>query len=109
MKTSNTHMLRWKIAIKEDRGNMKIIYKEGTSHTNSDGLGRWPLDNVKSNPAYDPEVEAKILIKFIEIDRRRQFRFSEWESGSGTPDTDHIGQKETETFILVIDFSELHN
>ncbi|MBW0578941.1 hypothetical protein O181_118656 [Austropuccinia psidii MF-1] len=50
-------MLRWQIAIQEYRGNMTIIYKEGKSHTNADGLSRWPLDNVKSNPAYDPEVQ----------------------------------------------------
>ncbi|MBW0488756.1 hypothetical protein O181_028471 [Austropuccinia psidii MF-1] len=55
MRTTNRHMLRWKIAIQEYRWNMKIIYKEGKSHTNADGLSRWPLDNVKSNPAYDPE------------------------------------------------------
>ncbi|MBW0552245.1 hypothetical protein O181_091960 [Austropuccinia psidii MF-1] len=77
MKTTNRHMLRWQIAIQEYRGNMTIIYKEGKSHTNADGLSRWPLDNVKSNPAYDPEVAAKIHIHFIEIDRRKNFRFAE--------------------------------
>ncbi|MBW0514039.1 hypothetical protein O181_053754 [Austropuccinia psidii MF-1] len=51
MKTTNRHMLRWQIAIQEYRGNMTIIYKEGKSHTNAGGLSRWPLDNVKSNPA----------------------------------------------------------
>ncbi|MBW0540024.1 hypothetical protein O181_079739 [Austropuccinia psidii MF-1] len=51
MKTTNRHMLRWKIAIKEYRGNMNIIYKEGKSHNNADGLSRWPLDNVKGNSA----------------------------------------------------------
>ncbi|MBW0482110.1 hypothetical protein O181_021825 [Austropuccinia psidii MF-1] len=54
MKTTNRHMLRWKIAIQKYRGNMNIIYKEGKSHTNADGLSRWPLDNVKSNTAYEP-------------------------------------------------------
>ncbi|MBW0570941.1 hypothetical protein O181_110656 [Austropuccinia psidii MF-1] len=39
MKTTNRHMLRWQIAIQEYRGNMTIIYKEGKSHTNADGLG----------------------------------------------------------------------
>ncbi|MBW0560253.1 hypothetical protein O181_099968 [Austropuccinia psidii MF-1] len=67
MKTTNRHMLRWKIAIQEYRGNLDIIYKEGKSHTNSDGLRRWPLDNVKSNPAYDPKGAAKIPIHFMEI------------------------------------------
>ncbi|MBW0566251.1 hypothetical protein O181_105966 [Austropuccinia psidii MF-1] len=90
MKTTNRHMLRWKIAIQEYRGNMTIIYKEYKSHTNSDGLRRWPLDNLKRNPAYDPELVANIPIHFMEIDRRKNFRFSEWEPGSGTPDSGDI-------------------
>ncbi|MBW0478878.1 hypothetical protein O181_018593 [Austropuccinia psidii MF-1] len=77
MKTTNRHMLRWQIAIQEDRGNMANIYKEGKSHHNADGLSRWPLDNVRSNPAYDPDVAAKIPIQFMEIDGRKSFRFSE--------------------------------
>ncbi|MBW0507946.1 hypothetical protein O181_047661 [Austropuccinia psidii MF-1] len=40
MKNTNIHMLRWKIAIQEYRGNMTIICKEGKSHTNADGLRR---------------------------------------------------------------------
>ncbi|MBW0479010.1 hypothetical protein O181_018725 [Austropuccinia psidii MF-1] len=91
MKTTNRHMLMWHIAIQEYRGNMTTIYKEGQSPTNADGLSRWPLDNVKRNPAYDPELEAKIPTHFMEIDRRKNFRFYEWEQGSGTPksgDTD---------------------
>ncbi|MBW0474211.1 hypothetical protein O181_013926 [Austropuccinia psidii MF-1] len=70
---------------------MTIIYKEGKSHTNADGLSRWSLDNVKSKPAYDLEVAAKISIHFMKIDRRKNFRFSEWAPVSGTPtsvDTD---------------------
>ncbi|MBW0534415.1 hypothetical protein O181_074130 [Austropuccinia psidii MF-1] len=63
---------------------MTIIYKEGRSHTNADVLSRWPLDNVGSNPAYDPEVAAKLPIHFMGIDRRKNFRFSEWAPGSGT-------------------------
>ncbi|MBW0461923.1 hypothetical protein O181_001638 [Austropuccinia psidii MF-1] len=51
MNTTNRHMLRCQIAIQEYRGNMKIIYKEGKSHTNADGLIRWPQDNFTSNPA----------------------------------------------------------
>ncbi|MBW0562811.1 hypothetical protein O181_102526 [Austropuccinia psidii MF-1] len=83
MKTTNRHMMRWKIAIQEYRGNMNIIYKEVKSHTNADDLSRWPLDSVKSNPAYDPEVAAKIPIHFMEIDRKKKFRFSEWAPESG--------------------------
>ncbi|MBW0523847.1 hypothetical protein O181_063562 [Austropuccinia psidii MF-1] len=109
MKTTNRHMLRWQIAIQEYRGNMTIIYKEGKSHTNEDGLSRWPLDNVKSNPAYDPEVAAKIPIHFMEIDRRRNFRFSEWAPGSGTLDSGNTDSEGTETPILGISSSELHN
>ncbi|MBW0549658.1 hypothetical protein O181_089373 [Austropuccinia psidii MF-1] len=40
MKTTNRHMLRWQIVIHKYRGNMTIIYKEGKSHTNADGLSR---------------------------------------------------------------------
>ncbi|MBW0560798.1 hypothetical protein O181_100513 [Austropuccinia psidii MF-1] len=90
-------MLRWQIAIQEYRGNMTIIYKEGKSHTNADGLSRWPLDNVKSNPVYDPEVAAKIPIHLMEIDRRRIFRFSEWAPGSGTLDSGNTYSEGTET------------
>ncbi|MBW0492363.1 hypothetical protein O181_032078 [Austropuccinia psidii MF-1] len=88
MKTNNRHMLRWEISIQEYRGNMTIIYKEGKIHTNTDGLSRWPLDNVISNPAYDPQVAAKIPIHFMEIERRKNFRVSEWEPESGTPDSE---------------------
>ncbi|MBW0582225.1 hypothetical protein O181_121940 [Austropuccinia psidii MF-1] len=75
MKTTNRHKLQWQIAIQEYRANMTIIYKEGKIHTNTDGLRRWPLDNVKSNPAYDPEVSAKIPIHFMEIDRKKTSDF----------------------------------
>ncbi|MBW0511984.1 hypothetical protein O181_051699 [Austropuccinia psidii MF-1] len=77
MNTTNRHMLRWQIAIQEYRANMNIIYKEVKSHTNADGLRRWPLDNVKSNPAYDPEVAAKISIHFLEAHRKKNFTISE--------------------------------
>ncbi|MBW0515992.1 hypothetical protein O181_055707 [Austropuccinia psidii MF-1] len=87
MKLPNIHMLRWQIAIQEYRDNMTIIYKEGESNTNADGLRRWPLDNVKSNPTYDPEVAAKIPIHFMEIDGRKNFRISELEPESGTPNS----------------------
>ncbi|MBW0550281.1 hypothetical protein O181_089996 [Austropuccinia psidii MF-1] len=87
MKTTNWHIFRWQIAIQEYRGNMTIIYKEGKIYTNADGLGRLPLDNFKRNPAYDPEVAAKILICFMEIDRREKFRFSQWAPRSGTPES----------------------
>ncbi|MBW0561637.1 hypothetical protein O181_101352 [Austropuccinia psidii MF-1] len=109
MKTTDRHMLRWQIAIQEYRGNMTIIYKEGKSHTNSDVLSRWPLDNVKSNPAYDPELAAKVPIHFMEIDRREKFRFSKWAPERGTPDSEGTESEGTEMPILGIRSSELHN
>ncbi|MBW0491217.1 hypothetical protein O181_030932 [Austropuccinia psidii MF-1] len=100
MKTTNRHMLRWQIAIQEYIVNMAIIYKVGKSHTNADGLRRLPLDNVKSNPAYDPEVAAKITIHFMEIDRKKNIRFSEWALESGTPESGNTNSEGTETPIL---------
>ncbi|MBW0497883.1 hypothetical protein O181_037598 [Austropuccinia psidii MF-1] len=88
---------------------MTIIYKEGKGHINADCLGRWPLDNFKSNPAYDPEVAAKIPIHFMEIDRRKNFRFSEWAPESGTPDSEDTESEGKKTPILQISPSELHN
>ncbi|MBW0584943.1 hypothetical protein O181_124658 [Austropuccinia psidii MF-1] len=109
MKTTNRHMLRWQIAIQEYRGNMKIIYKESRSHLNADGLSRWPLNNVKSNPAYDPEVAAKIPIHFMEINRKKNFRFSELAPEIGTLDIENTDSEGSETPILGIASSELHN
>ncbi|MBW0547583.1 hypothetical protein O181_087298 [Austropuccinia psidii MF-1] len=89
MRTTSRHMLRWQIAIQDYRGFMTIIYKEGKSHTNSDGLSRWPLDNVKINPAHDPEVASKIPIHFMEIERRKNSKFSGWTPQFGTSDCDN--------------------
>ncbi|MBW0578094.1 hypothetical protein O181_117809 [Austropuccinia psidii MF-1] len=108
MKTTNIHMLRWQTATQEYRGSMTIIYKEGKSHTNADGLRRCPLDNVKSNPAYDPEVAAKIPIHSMEIDRKKNFQCSEWVPESGTPNSGNTDSEGTETPILGISSSELH-
>ncbi|MBW0519757.1 hypothetical protein O181_059472 [Austropuccinia psidii MF-1] len=102
MKTTNSHMLRWQIAIQEYRGNMTIIYKEGKSHNNEDGLIRWPMYNVKSNPAYDPEIAAKTPIHFMEMDRKKNFRFSEWAQESCSPDSGNTESEGTETPILGI-------
>ncbi|MBW0581457.1 hypothetical protein O181_121172 [Austropuccinia psidii MF-1] len=109
MKTTNRHLLRWQIAIQEYRGNMTIIYKGGKSHTNADGLSRWPLDNVKSNPAYDTKVAANIPIHYMEIARRSNFRFSEWVPESGTPDSGNTDSEGTENLILGISSSQLQN
>ncbi|MBW0590493.1 hypothetical protein O181_130208 [Austropuccinia psidii MF-1] len=88
---------------------MTIICKEGKSHANADGLSRWPLDNFKSNPAYDPEVAAKLSIHFMEIDRRKNFRLSEWAPEHGTLDSGSTISEGTETPILGMSSSELHN
>ncbi|MBW0545094.1 hypothetical protein O181_084809 [Austropuccinia psidii MF-1] len=99
MKTTNRHMLRWQIAIQEYIGNITIIYKGGKSHTNEDGLSRWPLDNVKSNPAYDPEGAANIPIHIMEIDRRKSFRFAEWEPQSATKTVRKLNQRNGNSHI----------
>ncbi|MBW0474977.1 hypothetical protein O181_014692 [Austropuccinia psidii MF-1] len=84
---------------------MSIIYKEGKSHTKTDSLSRLPLDNFISNPAYEPKVGVKIPILFKEIDRRKNFRFSQWAPGSGTPDSGNTDSEGTETPILGISSS----
>ncbi|MBW0500148.1 hypothetical protein O181_039863 [Austropuccinia psidii MF-1] len=109
MKTTNKHMLRWQIAIHKYRDNMKIIYKEGKSHTNADGLSRWPLENVKSNSAYDPEVATKSSIHFMEIDRRKNFIFSECAPKGGTLDSVNTETEGKETPIFRISSPEIHN
>ncbi|MBW0488237.1 hypothetical protein O181_027952 [Austropuccinia psidii MF-1] len=109
MKATNRHILRFQIAIQEYRDNMTIIYKEGKTHTNADGLSGWKLDNNKSNPSYDPEVAANISIHFMEIFKRKNFRFSEWAPESGTPDGKDTESEGTETPIFGISSSELHN
>ncbi|MBW0521285.1 hypothetical protein O181_061000 [Austropuccinia psidii MF-1] len=45
----------------------------------------------------------------MEIDRRKNFRFSEWALGSGTLDSGNTDSGGTETPILGISSSELHN
>ncbi|MBW0467968.1 hypothetical protein O181_007683 [Austropuccinia psidii MF-1] len=79
-KTTNRHMLRWRIAIQEYRGNMSIIYKEVKSHTNADG--HWIM--------------------------KKNFRFSEWAPESGTPDSGNTSSEGTDTPKLGIIPSELH-
>ncbi|MBW0486924.1 hypothetical protein O181_026639 [Austropuccinia psidii MF-1] len=45
----------------------------------------------------------------MEIDRKRNFRLSEWEPGSGTPNSEDTQSEGTETPILGISSSELQN
>ncbi|MBW0504208.1 hypothetical protein O181_043923 [Austropuccinia psidii MF-1] len=58
MKTLNRHILRWKIAIQEYRGNMTIVHKDGNIHKNADGLSIWPLPNNIDNPSYVPKESS---------------------------------------------------
>ncbi|MBW0467117.1 hypothetical protein O181_006832 [Austropuccinia psidii MF-1] len=44
----------------------------------------------------------------MEIDRKKNFRFSEWVPGSGTPDSGNTYSEGTEISILGISSSELH-
>ncbi|MBW0571543.1 hypothetical protein O181_111258 [Austropuccinia psidii MF-1] len=88
---------------------MTIIYREGKDHTNADGPRRWTLENVKSNPSCDPEVAAEIPIHFMEIDRKKNFRLSEWAPESGTLDSGNTDSEGAETPILGISSSEPHN
>ncbi|MBW0565237.1 hypothetical protein O181_104952 [Austropuccinia psidii MF-1] len=46
MKAPNRHILSWQIAIKEYRGNMTIVHKDGNIHKNEDGLRRWHLSII---------------------------------------------------------------
>ncbi|MBW0513305.1 hypothetical protein O181_053020 [Austropuccinia psidii MF-1] len=43
------------------------------------------------------------------LNRRKNFRFSEWEPEGGTPDIEETESEGTETTILGINSSELHN
>ncbi|MBW0524637.1 hypothetical protein O181_064352 [Austropuccinia psidii MF-1] len=45
----------------------------------------------------------------MEIDRKKNFRFSEWAPESGTLDSGRTNSEGTETPILGISSSELHN
>ncbi|MBW0469685.1 hypothetical protein O181_009400 [Austropuccinia psidii MF-1] len=44
----------------------------------------------------------------MEIDRKKNFRVSEWAPESGTPDSGNTDSEGTETPILGVSFSELH-
>ncbi|MBW0512606.1 hypothetical protein O181_052321 [Austropuccinia psidii MF-1] len=68
MKTPNSTMLRWQIAIQEYRGNITIVHKDGNIHKNSDGLRRWPLPKNIDNPDYlQEEASPNIPIEGISV------------------------------------------
>ncbi|MBW0473915.1 hypothetical protein O181_013630 [Austropuccinia psidii MF-1] len=101
-------MLRWQIAIKEVIGNMTIIYKEFKSHPNAYVLFIWLLHNLKVNSSYDPEVALKICIHVMEVDGKKNFRFSELAPEIATLDTGNDEPEETETHILGISSSDIN-
>ncbi|MBW0544294.1 hypothetical protein O181_084009 [Austropuccinia psidii MF-1] len=45
----------------------------------------------------------------MEIDRRKKFRFSEWEPESGTSDSEETNSEGTETPIIRRSSSQMHN
>ncbi|MBW0534253.1 hypothetical protein O181_073968 [Austropuccinia psidii MF-1] len=68
MKTPNRHLLRWKIAIYEYRGNITIVNKAGNIHNNYDGLSIWELLNTPDNTSYVPaNSEPQIPIEGTKI------------------------------------------
>ncbi|MBW0471415.1 hypothetical protein O181_011130 [Austropuccinia psidii MF-1] len=69
MKTPKRHIIRWKIAIQEYRGNMNIVHKDGNIHKVADGLSRWLLPNNIDSTVYLPE-EASLQIPIERISAR---------------------------------------
>ncbi|MBW0524580.1 hypothetical protein O181_064295 [Austropuccinia psidii MF-1] len=83
MKTPNRNIFRWQIAIKEYRGNMPIVHKDGNIHKNVDGLSRWPLPNKIYNPAYVPEeASPQIPLEGISVTDMNTTSFEEVRSNS---------------------------
>ncbi|MBW0542822.1 hypothetical protein O181_082537 [Austropuccinia psidii MF-1] len=60
MKTPNRHLLRWKSAIQEYRGNMTIVHASGNIHKNTDGPSRRAPANTPGSPAWVPQEEHHI-------------------------------------------------
>ncbi|MBW0581444.1 hypothetical protein O181_121159 [Austropuccinia psidii MF-1] len=54
-------------------------------------------------------IAAKIPIHFMEIDRKKNIRFSKWAPENATFDSRNTDSEETATTILGISSSELHN
>ncbi|MBW0509014.1 hypothetical protein O181_048729 [Austropuccinia psidii MF-1] len=68
MKAPNRHMLRWKIARQEYKGNMTIVHKAGNIHKNAEGLRRWEFPSTHANPSFVPaNAEPQIPIEGINI------------------------------------------
>ncbi|MBW0513184.1 hypothetical protein O181_052899 [Austropuccinia psidii MF-1] len=79
MKNPNRHMLRWKIAIQEYRGNMTIVHKSGNIHKNADGLRRLSLENTPENLARVPQEDHHIegtCVTDIDIELFKQVKES---------------------------------
>ncbi|MBW0519944.1 hypothetical protein O181_059659 [Austropuccinia psidii MF-1] len=78
MKTPNSNMLRWQIAIQQYRGNMTIVHKDGNIHKNADGLSRWPLQKNIDNLAYlTEEASPQIPIEGISVTDLNKTLFDE--------------------------------
>ncbi|MBW0527671.1 hypothetical protein O181_067386 [Austropuccinia psidii MF-1] len=60
MKTSNRHMLRWKISIQEYGGNLTRAHRYESIHKSSYGLRRLALANTPESPAWVPQEEHHI-------------------------------------------------
>ncbi|MBW0569905.1 hypothetical protein O181_109620 [Austropuccinia psidii MF-1] len=75
-------MLRWQIAIQEQRGNMTIVHKARNIHKDSDGFSTLELPNTPENPAYvTTTAEPEIPIEGINIiDVGTEF-FEEYSDG----------------------------
>ncbi|MBW0509384.1 hypothetical protein O181_049099 [Austropuccinia psidii MF-1] len=69
--------------------------------------GHWIMS--KATQLTTLKVAAKICIHFMEIYRKKNFRFSEWAPESGTPDSGNTSSEGKETPILGIGSSEPHN
>ncbi|MBW0507420.1 hypothetical protein O181_047135 [Austropuccinia psidii MF-1] len=66
-------------------------------------------DTWENHVQYIGRVLTKIPIHLMEIDRRKNFRFSKWEPESGTPDSGDTNSEGTETHISGISSSKRHN
>ncbi|MBW0477749.1 hypothetical protein O181_017464 [Austropuccinia psidii MF-1] len=60
MNTPNRHILRWKLAILQYRGNTTIVHKSGNIDKNADSVRRWALVSTPERPAWVQQEEEHI-------------------------------------------------
>ncbi|MBW0483156.1 hypothetical protein O181_022871 [Austropuccinia psidii MF-1] len=101
-------MLRWQIAIKEYRGKMTVIYNEVQSNKNEYVLSRWLVDNFKSNLSFGPGVAEEVTTNFMDVYRKKNFRFSKLAPQSGTLVIGDAATEDKEKLILRICSLEIH-